>query len=88
MNDLHRALAAHSPAGMLDSFRVDLEEVDGDLIQVTVYEVDGHEPSATRMTSRYRIKAFEEDATEFAHRIWARVDLDVRRIREAEKNEN
>lgn len=87
MNDLHRALASHSPAGMLDSFRVDLEEVKGDLIQVTVYEVDRDEPSATRVISRYKIRAFEEDATEVAHRIWARVDLDVRRIREAEKNE-
>ena len=86
MNDLHRALAAHSPAGMLDSFKVDLEEVDGDLIRVTVHNVDGSEPAATRVISRYRIKAFEEDATEVAHRIWARVDLDVRRIRDTKKN--
>ncbi len=87
MNDLHRALATQSPAGMLDAFRIDLEEVDGDLIQVTVYEVDGHEPSATRMTSRYRIRAFEEDAAEVVHRIWARIDLDVRRVSDTEKND-
>ena len=87
MNDLHRALAAHSPDGMLDSFRVDLEEVDGDLIRVTVHNVDGYEPSATRVISRYTIKGFEEDATEVAHRIWARVDLDVRRIKETKKND-
>ena len=86
MNDLHRALAAHSPDGMLDSFKVDLEEVDGDLIRVTIHNVDGSEPAATRVISRYRIKAFEEDATEVAHRIWARVDLDVRRIRDTKKN--
>ena len=47
MNDLHLALATHSPTGMLDALRVDLEEVDGDLIQVVVQEVDGDEPSAT-----------------------------------------
>ena len=88
MNDLHRALATHSPAGMLDSFRVDLEEVDGDPIRVVVYEVDGGEPSASRVISRYRIRAFEEDAAEVAQRIWARVDLDVRRIRDTEKSDN
>ncbi len=88
MNDLHRALATHSPAGMLDSFRVDLEEVDGDLIRVVVQEVDGDEPSETRVISRYRIRAFEEDAAEVAQRIWARVDLDVRRIRDTEKNDD
>lgn len=88
MNELQRALAAHSPTGMLDAFRVDLEEVDGDLIRVTVYEIDRHEPSATKVISRYRIKGFEEDTTEVAHRIWVRVDLDVRRIRELERNEN
>ena len=82
------ALATHSPAGMLDAFRVDLEEVDGDLIRVVVYEVAGDEPSATRVISRYRIRAFEEDAAEVAHRIWARVDLDVRRIRDTEKNDD
>ena len=87
MNDLHRALATHPPAGILDSFRVDLEEVDGDFIQVTVYKVDRDEPSATRVISRFRIRAFE-DAAEVAHRIWARVDLDVRRIRDTEKNDN
>ena len=48
MNDLHRALATHSPAGLLDSFKVDLEEVDGDLIRVMVYKVDGDGPSTTR----------------------------------------
>ena len=85
MNDLHRALATHSPGGMLDSFRVDLEEVDGDLIRVTVYKVDGDEPSATRVISRYRIKAFEEDAAEVAHRIWTRVDLDAGRSGDAGK---
>ncbi len=85
MNDLHRALAAHPPAGMLDSFRVDLEEEDDDFIQVTVYKVDKDEPSATRVISRFRIRAFE-DAAEVAHRIWARVDLDVRRIRDTKKN--
>lgn len=84
MNELQRALAAHSPNGMLDSFRVDLEEVEGDLIRVTIYEIDSHEPSATKVISRYRIKGFEEDTTEVAHRIWVRVDLDVRRIREME----
>ncbi len=88
MNNLHRALATHSPAGMLDSFRVDLEEVDGDLIQVTVYNVDGDEPSAPRVVSRYRIRAFEEDSAEVAHRIWTRVDHDVRRIRDTKKNES
>ena len=88
MNELHRALATHSPAGMLDSFRVDLEEVDGDLIRVVVQEVDGDERSETRVISRYRIRAFEEDAAEVAQRIWARVDLDVRRIRDTEKNDS
>ena len=88
MNDLHRALATHSPAGMLDAFRVDLEEVDGDLIRVVVCEVAGDEPSATRVISRYRIRAFEEDAAEVAHRRWSRVDLDVRRIRDTEKNDD
>ena len=88
MDDLHRALANHSPAGMLDSFRVDLEEVEGDLIQVIVHEINGGEPSATRVISRHKIRAFEEHAAEVAHRIWARVDVDVRRIRETEKNEN
>jgi len=88
MDDLHRALANHSPAGMLDSFRVDLEEVDGDLVQVIVHEINGGEPSATRVISRHKIRAFEERAAEVAHRIWARVDVDVRRIRKTEKNEN
>ena len=80
MNDLHRALATHSLAAMLDSFRVDLKEVDGDLVLVTVHRVDGDEPSATRMISKYKIRAFKEDAAEAANRIWSRVDLDVRRI--------
>jgi hypothetical protein len=88
MNDLQRALAAHSPVGMLESFRVDLEEVDGDLIRVTIHEIDVHDPSATKVISRYRIKGFEEDTTEVAHRIWVRVDLDVRRIRDMETKEN
>ena len=88
MDDLHRALANHSPAGMLDSFRVDLEEVDGDLIQVIVHEINGGEPSTTRVISRHKIRAFEAHAAEVAHRIWARVDVDVRRIRETEKNQN
>jgi hypothetical protein len=88
MNDLHRALATHSPSGRLDSFRVDLEEVDGDLIRVTVYKVDGDEPSATRVISRYRIRAFEEDTAEVAQRIWTRVDLDVRRIGDGNENES
>ena len=88
MNDLHRALATQSPAGMLDSFRVDLGEVADDLILVTVYKVDGDEPSATRVISRYRIRAFEGDAAEVAHRIWVRLNLDVRRVRDTEKNEN
>ena len=85
MNDLHRAVATHAPNGMLDSFRVDLEEMNRDHIQVMVYKVDGDEPSATRVISRYRIRAFGEDTTEVAHRIWARVDLDVQRITEAER---
>ena len=88
MNDLHRALANHSPSSRLDSLRVDLEEVDGDLIRVTVYEVGGDEPSATGVISRYRIRAFEEDAAEVAHRIWTRVDLDAGRIKSSEKNDN
>jgi hypothetical protein len=88
MNDLQRALAAHSPVGMLDSFRVDLEEVDGDLVRVTIHEIDVHDPSATKVISRYRIKGFEEDTTEVAHRIWVRVDLDIRRIRDMETKEN
>jgi hypothetical protein len=88
MNDLHRALATHSPGGILNSFRVDLEEVDGDLVRVTVYKVDGDEPSSTRVISRYRIKAFGEDAAEVAHRIWTRVDLDTGRIKDTEKNDN
>ncbi len=88
MNGLPRALATHPPAGMLDSFRVDLEEVDDDFIQVTVYKVDRDEPSATRVISRYRIRAFEEDTAEVAQRIWTRVDLDVRRIGDGDENES
>ena len=80
MNDLHRALATHSLAAMLGSFRVDLKEVDGDLVLVTVHKIDGVEPSATRMISKYKIRGFKQDAAEAANRIWSRVDLDVRRI--------
>ena len=87
MNDLQGALATHPPARMLDSFRVDLVEVDRDFVQVTVYEVDGDEPSATRVISSFRIRAFEEDAAEVMHRIWARIDLDVRRVSDTEKND-
>ena len=87
MNDLQGAVATHPPARMLNSFRVDLEEVDRDFVQVTVYEVDGDEPSATRVISSFRIRAFEEDAAEVMHRIWARIDLDVRRVSDTEKND-
>ena len=80
MNELHRALATHSLAAMLDSFRVDLKEVDGDLVLVTVHKIDVNEPSATRMISKYKIRAFKEDAAEAANRIWSRVDLDVTRL--------
>ena len=78
MNDLRRSLATHSLSGFLDSLRVDLEEVDGDLIQVKVYEIDRDEPSAARVISNYETSGFDEDPDKVAHRIWTRVNLDVR----------
>ena len=78
MNDLRRSLATHSLSGWLDSLRLDLKELDGDIILVTVYEIDRDEPAAAKIISEYRTSGFDEDAEEVAHRIWTRVDFDVR----------
>lgn len=81
MNDLHLALASHSLADLLDVLKVDLEEVENDLLLVAVYEIGENDLSPTRMMSTYKTRGFEEDAAEVAHRILTRLDRDVRRMR-------
>jgi hypothetical protein len=63
---------------LLDSLRLDLKEVEGNLVLITVYEIDRDDPAAARVVSEHRTSAFDEDAKEVAHRIWTRVDVDVR----------
>ncbi len=82
MNDLHQALTTHSLADLLDFVRVDLKEVDEGLVRVTVHMAPDDQPSATRMISKYKIRGFKENTMETADRIWSRVELNVRRVRE------
>lgn len=81
MNDLRRSLATHSLSGLLDSLRLDLKELDEDLILVTAYEIDRDEPAGARLISEHQISGFDEDTERVAHRIWTRVDVDVREPR-------
>ena len=85
MSDLQLALASHSLAGLLDSFKVDLEEVENELILVSVYSI-GDDRSDPRMISTYKTRGFEEDSTDVADRILARLDRDLRRMRNMNKS--